>query len=421
MMTHPLHAQQSQLSAGDIVFLSANPGSVAPNPSNTATGNFAFAPLVNVAAGTVIHFSDQARTSTGAGFSGWRRNGAGEFNERPIYTWVAPTAISAGTRIIVQDTVLNGMNLGAAGDTILAFQGSVYKPSFISAVGVGQNSQFITSGTVSNQTDSYLPSPLVLGTNAVSVTSSNTNYEYDEVGTTTGTAATLRSSVNNSSNWTVNEIADQFGPASLTVTDAVAAPVATEQVGGYSFNTSGGLTPTVHLPNTTLSDFTFSGAGANTSATGLNSLVGSAFHVTGGWDTDALDTATQYFGFTVTVDSGYSFSLDDLGVSFDSDQNITVARYYSTDGFATSTRIGNDLSITDTNVLAAAETTDLNLNDLTGTVSFRFYGFNANSAGADLSLDEVWLQGNVATIPEPSAALLTSLGILLLLRRRKNV
>ena len=58
-----LSAGQSNLNAGDLVFLAAN---------SDTPDTFAFAPLVNLEAGTVIHFTDNSRTGTGTGFADWR-------------------------------------------------------------------------------------------------------------------------------------------------------------------------------------------------------------------------------------------------------------------------------------------------------------------------------------------------------------
>jgi hypothetical protein len=49
------------------------------------------------------------------------------------------------------------------------------------------------------------------------------------------------------------------------------------------------------------------------------------------------------------------------------------------------------------------------------------YGFNAATGAGALEIDEVWSQGSLAPIPEPASALLGSLGVLALLRRRMGV
>ncbi len=400
-------AGQSQLSAGDIVFLAAN---------SDSPDTFAFSPLVNIEAGTVIHFTDNSRTGTGTGFADWRKNTTGSFSEAPVYTWVAPTAVSAGTKISVIDTVHGAMGLATAGDTILAFQGDLYNPNFVAGVGWTSTDPFITTGTATSN-NSYVPSTLTLGSTAVEVAVNTDNAAYN--GSATGTTAALRTAVNTASNWITNETTVLAGPASLTVTDAANAALATKQLLGYNF----GLTTTTYsesaviaAANTTLSTFGFSGTGTK-DIDGSSVLAGQAFQVTGGWDTNAIDTASQYFGFTLTVDPGFEFTLQDFGFAYQSAENITIGAYYSTDGFTTSNLLSS-IAVTDTNV-GASSLTGLNI-DLQGPVAFRFYGSSAATGTLALEIDEVWLQGSVAAIPEPRAALLGSLGMLALLRRRRS-
>ncbi len=402
-------AAQSYLDAGDIVFLAAN---------SDAPDTFAFAPLVNIAAGTVIHFSDNSRTSTATDYAAWRLNN-GAFSETPYYTWVASTAVTAGTRISIPDTVHGGIGLATAGDNLFAFQGDIYNPRFVSAIGWTSASPFITTGTASAN-NSYLPSSLTLGTNAVSITANQDNTGYNGI-TTSGTTAALRTAVNTAGNWTSSETVVQSGPALLTISDAATATDATKQLMGYSFGpnaTNYTNAATVVAGNTTLSGFDFTGTGT-LDTNGSNALTGQAYAVAGGWDIDGFDVGDQYLEFTMTIDSGFAFQLEDFGFGYQSSENITIGAYYSTDGFATYNQLGTDTAITNTNV-GAAFLTNLGISGLDGTIDFRFYGYDAATGNGNLEIDEVWMQGSLTAIPEPSAALLSSLGVLALLRRRKR-
>jgi hypothetical protein len=403
------YADQSQLNPGDLVFLAAN---------SDAPDTFDFTPLVNIAAGTVIHFTDNSRSGTGTGFADWRKNSpVGSFSESPYFTWVAPSATAAGTKISIPDTVHGTMGLATAGDSLFAFQGDIYNPKFIAAVGWTSTVPFITTGTASSN-NSYLPSSLTLGISAVGIAVNTDNAAYN--GITSGTAEALRSAANTATNWITSETVVQAGPASLTVTDAVNAPLATKQVAGYGFgpNTANYTeNPTVIAANTTLSTFGFTGAGSK-DVNGDSALTGQSFLVAGGWNTATLAVASQYFGFTLTVEPGYTLDLADIGFAYQSSENISVAAFYSNDGFATSTPLGAGIDVTNTNV-GVASYADLGVVGLSGPIEFRFYGYNAATGTGSLEIDEVWLQGSTIPVPEPASALVGSLGLLLLLRRRR--
>lgn len=401
-------AQQSVLNPGDIVFLAAN---------SDAPDTFAFSPLSDIKAGTVIHFTDNSRTGTGVGYADWRRNTNGSFSESPNYTWVAASNVSAGTKISIPDTVHGSIGLATGGDNLFAFQGDIYNPKFLAAVGWTSGDPFISTGTASAN-NSYLPSSLTLGTNAVEVTANQDNTGYN--GATSGTVAALRTAVNTASNWTSSETVIQGGPSSLSVTGAVAAADATKQLMGYSFGAASASyteAATVTAMHTTLSTFGFSGTGTK-DADGSNVLTGQGFQVAGGWDTSAIDSSSQYFSFTLNIDSGYELTLEDFGFAYQSSENISIAAFFSTDGFVTSQQLGTNIAVTDTNV-GVASLTGLGISGLDGPVNFRIYGFNAATGAGALEIDEVWSQGSLAPIPEPASALLGSLGVLALLRRRR--
>ncbi len=122
--------------------------------------------------------------------------------------------------------------------------------------------------------------------------------------------------------------------------------------------------------------------------------------------------------FTLTIDPGYTFELADLGYAYQSSENISLAGYFSTDGFATASPLGAGIALTDTNV-GATSLTNLGIGGLTGPVEFRFYGYNAATGAGALEIDEVWIQGSTIPVPESGTALLGGIGLLCLLRRRR--
>jgi hypothetical protein len=143
---------------------------------------FAFVPLVNLSAGTVIYFTNTNWDGTLNGGNGvfiTATSGAVTIQQTCSFT-VGSGGVNAGTLEIIAKTgtsVTGGtvaavvgthayLSLAAAGDQVFAYQGSSTSPSFIAALNVGQN-PWQTSGTVTVLASSYLPSSLTNGTNAL--------------------------------------------------------------------------------------------------------------------------------------------------------------------------------------------------------------------------------------------------------------
>tara|TARA_R110002096_G_scaffold152293_2_gene315293 strand:+ start:8751 stop:13157 length:4407 start_codon:yes stop_codon:yes gene_type:complete len=181
------------LMAGEIAITGAN----ADNPDQ-----FSFVLLTDVLIGTKIHFTDGGWTAAGE-FRGY--NAANGTIQEGIVTWIADRDLDCGTEIIIAETASgsnvytasigtasetdNGFALGANGDQIFAFQGTVISPDFIYALHFAN-----ATGWVADATDtltSALPAPLTEGVDAVAINSDNLVYNYNTLGDSTLVLAAL--------------------------------------------------------------------------------------------------------------------------------------------------------------------------------------------------------------------------------------
>ncbi|OFX22228.1 MAG: hypothetical protein A2033_07040 [Bacteroidetes bacterium GWA2_31_9] len=125
-------------------------------------------------------------------------------NESTI-TWTAPaTGINAGTVVTIQNNT--GVDVGTVsgtfsglsttGDNIFAFTGDVSNPTFIFGL---STLPWLTTGAV-NTNNSYLPSNLTNGVNAIAFSTENDNGFYN-VTPISGATSTILASICNESNW----------------------------------------------------------------------------------------------------------------------------------------------------------------------------------------------------------------------------
>ncbi len=189
-LVSPVATAQTTLAAGDLVFSRFN------SDGNDA---FRFIPLVALASGTVVRFTDNAFTAASLLAS-----------SEGIVTYTTTGPVAAFTEIIVDPvaqtasvgtvTRTGSFALASSGDQLLAYQGTEASPSFVAAVSGAINNGFITSGTTSSNT-TYLPPALSVGTSAVNLGIFD-NYFY--AGPTGGTPspALYRSRYNDASNFT---------------------------------------------------------------------------------------------------------------------------------------------------------------------------------------------------------------------------
>jgi phosphodiesterase/alkaline phosphatase D-like protein len=243
------------LSAGDVVILEFN---------GAGTDGFSFMPLVNLEAGTVIHFTDYGWNASTTSFhlyeDGNPPSGGGN-----MITYTAPTSITAGT-ILRQDSANIGgsdftadsdcaYNFGSNGnppynyiysisstvsghDGLIVFQGTPSAPTFIWAYHTGQWGK----GSFGDNYWSDLPTGLTNGTNAVFFPdlSSGTDLTVDDgiyTGlTTAASAAGWRARVADVANWTTSATDTPPAPptGSYTVTVIPAPTITTTAVTVYN-------------------------------------------------------------------------------------------------------------------------------------------------------------------------------------------
>lgn len=131
------------------------------------------------------------------------------------------------------------------------------------------------------------------------------------------------------------------------------------------------------------------------------------------WSTGGLDV-NEYFAFSLTPNPGFKFSLTELQV--DERRSGTGIRDWSLrsslDAFAAD--IGTAFSVPDNTSTRSDQTIDLSgglFDDLTNTIEFRFFGFNAESGSGTWRLDNVELFGTITPVPEISGSIWIALGL----------
>ncbi|MFM1998144.1 MAG: hypothetical protein RL204_91 [Bacteroidota bacterium] len=184
-----------------------------------------FVPLVDLAQGTQISFTD----------NGW--NGTSLTTNEGTFVWTASSPISKGTTISINPT---GISFSTSGDQIFVYQGSSTSPTFI----FGLSTKSWVTGSISAST-SRKPSTLTTGTNAIAFSTERDNGYFNQV-SVTGTKAQALALIANTTKWTRGDSRYSTFPA-------------------WIFNISGGVVvtnpePTTHASNISFSNYTtFSG------------------------------------------------------------------------------------------------------------------------------------------------------------------
>ena len=206
--TEPAYA----LSAGDIAIIGVHGDDVDGTAGNGNTEGIAWVPLVNLAGGAEIFFTD----------SGWTAAGAFRGSEGAIKYTVPAGGIAAGTVLLLEfdrDTAGNytfsaastgysdaddaivgttGLLPAGPGDNIFIFEGSTAAPTFIWS---WKNDGPYDADSTSNSTTA-LPATLTLGTNAMTIETTEDGTDNSRyVGPTSGTPAQLAAAIANPANW----------------------------------------------------------------------------------------------------------------------------------------------------------------------------------------------------------------------------
>ncbi|HEY4415601.1 MAG TPA: PEP-CTERM sorting domain-containing protein [Verrucomicrobiae bacterium] len=217
-----------------------------------------------------------------------------------------------------------------------------------------------------------------------------------------------------------------------------------------SVTTSSGTTDPTAVPtaaNVTFGSFSAGGYTGSPNAGGRFSFTGNP---TGGvnGDNNFADftgslSLTKYFTVTLTPATG--FSLDLNSISFTLGRSSTGIRDYavrsSLDSFGVNLPASispanaslavdgnNDFQIVTDNSTTVSLTGSLvtlgsDFDDITGPVTLRFYGWNAEGSGGTFSIDNVNFVGNLTAVPtpEPSTLAMAALGgiaLVSMLRRK---
>ncbi|MEM7628076.1 MAG: hypothetical protein AAF356_01500 [Planctomycetota bacterium] len=166
---------------------------------------------------------------------------------------------------------------------------------------------------------------------------------------------------------------------------------------------------------------------------GVNSTTNPTFNYNGwGVGNSLADAVAQdeFFSFGFDVDAGYQVDLTDFDIRFDRSGSgpDDVAIFLWGGDLASSTEVlTHDFNDSGAGITFA--NVDLSsLGTLTGTVEFRLYAFNAESALGTFDLESfdfpeddrsIVIRGNVSLIPTPASAGMLALGGLLAARRRR--
>ncbi len=219
---------QTTLVAGDIAVIGFN----YDDPDQII-----FVPLVDLATGTQISFTD----------NGW--TGTALTTNEGTFVWTASTAVSKGAVISINPT---NSSFSTAGDHIFVYQGASTAPNFI----FGLSTKTWVTGTISAST-SRKPASLVTGTSAVAFSTERDNGYFNQV-SVTGTKAQALALIANTTKWTRGDSRYSTFPAWI-----------------FTISGSGGVVvtnpePTTHASNLSFSNYTtYSGTLSFSAASGF--------------------------------------------------------------------------------------------------------------------------------------------------------
>lgn len=242
---------QTTLKPGDIMIVTVN---------SDGSDGFDVVPLVDLAAGTVISFTDNAWTGS-----------ALKTNEGTV-TYTAPAGgITKGTVLSFTGTTAGdwvkstNYAISASGDNLLVYQGASTSPSFIYGIGWAIASPWITTGTVGTN-NSYIPSTLSAGANTIVTLGTVDNYQYKTTSGTTGTASELLALVANPANWSSNDATEYSTLAATFTVNTPTITVTETSVPDMSTSVGDTDTETINVSGANLTaDIALAITGANAS------------------------------------------------------------------------------------------------------------------------------------------------------------
>lgn len=181
---------QSVLYPGDIALLTLN---------SDGLKNFDFVALVDLTAGTTIHFTDDA----------WIGGETNSFQgSEGILTYIAPDNISAGSLVSCPSkdggngfTESGSFNPSASGDNIIIYQGTQQNPVFIYGAGWARGSTVWEYSTVSSFYRSDIPPGLSTDNYTITSLGTSDNYQYNDTNGTSGKAVTILKLLSDANNY----------------------------------------------------------------------------------------------------------------------------------------------------------------------------------------------------------------------------
>jgi len=198
---------QTTLSPGDLMMVTVNAD---------GSDNFDFVPLVDLEAGTIINFTDNA----------WVTSSTALTTNEGTLVYKASGSVSKGTVVSYPGSTggewLSGggsFNCATSGDNILAYQGNSNSPTFIYGIGWAISSPWPYN---SNTNTSDIPSNLSAGAYTIVSLGTADNYQYSTSNGTSGSPLELRELISNPNNWNGNSSAAYTAlSASFTVISGV--------------------------------------------------------------------------------------------------------------------------------------------------------------------------------------------------------
>jgi hypothetical protein len=205
--------------------------------------------------------------------------------------------------------------------------------------------------------------------------------------------------------------------AAVTMPEANADIISADNIGGQIASSTTPLATSDTDPNVTASGISI--------GTGLSAATATSRYNASGWTTGGTIDANDYFTFTLDANDGYV--IDYSSFSFTGQGNggpKFLQLEYCING-SPYQPVGTALTAT-TNNTRKDYSIDLSgeqFQNLTDTVTFRLYGYNAVNSTGQFSINSYSINGYVDTAPEPQTLSLIGVGSLLMfgyLRRTRD-